>query len=107
MLFDHRTYTCRPGTLAAQLKLYEEKGLEAQIRHLGEPVYYGVTETGVINTYVHIWAYTDAGDRERRRAAMEADPQWQDFKAASAAAGNLITQENKLMTAAPFFSLKR
>lgn len=107
MLFDHRTYTCKPGTLAAQLKLYEEKGLAAQKRHLGEPLFYGITETGVINTYVHIWVYADAGDRESRRMAMEADPEWQTFKAASAAAGNLLQQENKLMTAAPFFSPKR
>jgi len=107
MLFDVRTYLCRPGTLAAQLKLYEDKGLAAQKRHLGEPIFYAVTETGEVNSYVHIWAYQDAGDRERRRSAMEADPEWQAFKAASAAAGNLLRQENKLMTPAPFFELKR
>lgn len=107
MLFDHRTYICRPGTLVAQLKLYEEKGFAAQKRHLGEPVFYGVVETGEINSYVHIWAYEDAADRERRRADMEADPEWQAFKAASAAAGNLTRQENKLMNSAPFFTLKR
>lgn len=107
MLFDHRTYICKPGTLPAQLKLYEEKGLAAQKRHLGEPVFYGVVETGVVNSYIHIWAYADAGDRERRRAAMEADPEWQAFKAASAAAGNLMRQENTLCSAAPFFKIVR
>ena len=55
MIFDHRTYTVRPGTLAKHLKLYEEYGLAAQKRHLGEPLLYAITETGEINTYVHVW----------------------------------------------------
>ena len=55
MLFDVRTYTCAPGTIAKHLALYEEKGLAPQTRHLGEPVFYGTCETGDPNQYVHIW----------------------------------------------------
>ena len=104
MIFDHRTYTVRPGTLAKHLKLYEEHGLAAQKRPLGEPLLYGVTETGELNTYVHVWVYEDAADRARKRAAMEADPDWNRFKQLSAEAGNLIQQENRLMNATDFFS---
>ena len=107
MLLDHRTYTCRPGTLHLQMELYEKHGLEAQKRNLGEPLAYLITETGTINTYVHIWVYEDAADRARRRAAMEADPDWIAFKKMSAEAGYLIKQENKLMTPAPFAPIKR
>lgn len=107
MIFDHRTYTCRPGTLPAQLKLYEEYGRAAQVRHLGEPVLYGVTETGPLNTYIHVWAYESAADREERRAAMQADSEWQTFLKKSAEAGYLIAQENRILTNAPFFNLKR
>ena len=74
MIFDHRTYTCKAGTIHKQLKLYEEHGWPVQVRHLGEPVLYGITETGPLNTYVHVWVYEDAADRARRRAAMQADP---------------------------------
>ena len=56
MLLDHRTYTVRPGTLRKQLALYEKHGFAAQKRHFGEPLAYLVSETGDINTYVHIWA---------------------------------------------------
>ena len=38
MLVDHRTYTVKPGTMAKQVALYQEFGLAAQKRHLGEPL---------------------------------------------------------------------
>jgi len=107
MLIDHRTYTVRPGSMPAQLKLYEEYGLAAQKRHLGEPLAYLVAESGELNTYVHIWVYKDAADREARRAAMQADPEWQVFMRKNAEAGNLIKQVNKLMTPAAFAPIKR
>lgn len=107
MIFDVRTYTCKPGTIAKQLKLYEEFGLTAQKRHLGEPFFYGMTETGPQNTYTHIWLYESAGDRETKRAAMQADPEWRAFLAKSAEAGNLVSQENRLMTPVSFFEPKR
>ncbi len=107
MLIDHRTYTVRPGTMPQQLKLYEAYGLKAQKRHLGEPLAYLVAESGELNTYVHIWVYQNAADREARRAAMQADPEWQEFVRRNAEAGNLIKQENKLMTPAAFAPIKR
>ena len=107
MLIDHRTYTVRPGTMPQQLKLYEEYGLAAQKRHLGEPLAYLIAESGELNTYVHIWVYKDAADREARRAAMQADPEWQVFMRKNAEAGNLIKQVNKLMTPAAFAPIKR
>ena len=103
MLFDVRTYTCRPGSIRKQMELYEEMGWEPQRRNLGEPLFYGACETGDPNKYVHIWVYENAGDRETKRAAMMADPDWQKYLAESAEAGWLIAQENKLMVNAPFF----
>jgi hypothetical protein len=107
MLIDHRTYTLRPGTMAKHLAIYEEYGLKAQKRHLGEPVAYLVTESGELNTYVHIWAYKDAADRATKRAAMQADADWQLYLQKTAEAGFLIKQENKLMTPAPFAPINR
>lgn len=107
MLFDVRTYTCRPGTIKLQLELYEKLGLKPQTKHLGQPVAFLVTETGAINTYIHIWAYESAADRETKRAGMQADPDWQAFLKASAEAGYLASQQNQLMTPASFFQFKR
>jgi len=107
MIFDMRTYTCNPGTVPAQLKLYEEHGYAVQKKHLGEPALYGVTETGAINTYVHVWAYEDAADRAKKRAAMQADPDWHAFLAKTREAGHLTGQANQLLQAPSFFKYKR
>ncbi len=107
MLLDHRTYTVKPGSMAKQMALYEEYGLKAQKRHLGEPLAYLITESGEVNTYVHIWVYKDAADRATRRAAMQADPDWQVFMQKNAEAGYLIGQKNSLMTPASFAPIHR
>jgi NIPSNAP protein len=107
MLLDHRTYTVRVGTLRKQLALYEKHGFEVQKRHFGEPLGWLVSETGDVNTYVHIWIYENADDRNRRRAALYKDPEWLKYIEMNAEAGYLIKQESKLMSPAPFAPLKR
>ncbi len=107
MLLDVRTYTCRPGTINRHLALYVKYGKEPQTRHLGQPFAYLVTETGNPNQYLHIWLYEDAGDRERKRAAMRADPDWVAYTEKSAELGALVNQQNRLMTPVEFFELKR
>jgi NIPSNAP len=82
VLVDHRYYRVKPGTMNAHLDLYEKHGFIPQTRHLGQPHAYLFTESGEINTLVHLWVYEDAADRMRKRAAMMADPEWQQFQAA-------------------------
>jgi NIPSNAP protein len=107
MLVDQRTYTVKPGTMAKQMALYQEYGLVPQKRHLGEPLAYLITESGEVNTFVHMWVYQDAADRAARRAAMGADPEWQVYLQKNAEAGYLVKQKNNLMTPAPFAPIKR
>jgi hypothetical protein len=103
MLYDVRTYTCRPGTIKKHLALYAEHGFATQSRHLGQPLAYLQTESGNINSYLHIWVYESAADRDAKRKALQADPAWGEYLKLSADAGYLVSQENKLMTATPFF----
>ena len=107
MLLDVRTYTCRPGTIKAHLALYDKLGKGPQTKHLGQPFAYLVTETGNVNQYIHIWAYENAADREKRRAAMQADPDWIAYTQESAKLGALVEQNNRLMRPVEFFPLKR
>ena len=107
MLIDQRTYTVKPGTMAKQMALYQEYGLAPQKRHLGEPLAYLITESGEVNTFVHIWVYKDAADRAARRAAMSVDPDWLAYLQKNAEAGYLIAQRNNLMTPAPFAPINR
>ncbi len=81
MILDERTYTIRPEHVRDYLRLYEAEGMALQVSHLGDLVGWFTTDTGVVNQVVHMWRYADAGERERRRAAMEADPAWWAFRA--------------------------
>jgi hypothetical protein len=107
VLVDHRTYRVKPGTLAAHLEIYEKNGFAAQTRHLGQPVAYLFAESGELNTIVHIWGYEDAADRAKRRAAMQADPDWKAYVKKSGEAGYLVEQRTCLMVPAGFAPLKR
>lgn len=107
MLLDVRTYRCRPGTIAAHLALYNEKGRGPQTRNLGQPLAFLKTETGDPNEYIHIWVYENAGDREAKRAALWADPEWLAYTRESAKLGALEAQRNQLMTPVDFFPLSR
>lgn len=101
MIVDHRTYTLRPGTIGEYVKLYEAEGLAIQSRHLGKPLgWYTSMDIGMLNQIVHLWAYEDLADRARRRAAMQADPEWQAFL--KKITPMIITMENKILAPAPF-----
>ena len=79
MILDMRTYTCKPGMIKAHIEIYKKYGQEAQARCLGKPVVWATTEVGDVNSFVHIWAYKDVADREKKRAAMWQDAGWLDY----------------------------
>lgn len=80
MILDERTYAIHPPDVKSYLQIYEAEGMALQVSHLGDLVGWFTTDVGVVNEVVHIWRYADMGDRERRRAAMDADPRWQAFR---------------------------
>ena len=107
MIVDVRTYRVKPGKLPQDLDLYAKHGLAAQIHHLGAPLAYLHAESGDLNTMVHLWAFEDAADRARRRAAMMADPEWLNYLKLADEAGYLVDQHNSLMVPASFAPIKR
>ena len=107
MIVDLRTYRVKPGKMLQELDLYAKHGLAAQVRHLGPPLAYLFGESGDINTLVHLWAFEDAADRTRKRAAMMSDPEWQTYLQLADEAGFLVDQHNSLMVPASFAPIKR
>jgi hypothetical protein len=107
VLVDVRTYRVRPGKLPQELDLYAKHGLAPQIRHLGVPLAYLHAESGDLNTMVHLWAFEDAADRTRRRAAMMSDPEWVNYLKLADEAAYLVGQRNSLMVPASFAPIKR
>lgn len=104
MIIDHRTYTLHPGKMKEYLAVYDSEGRELQWRHLGQPVgWYVSMDIGELNQIVHLWGYDSLEDRARRRAALQAEPEWQAFLAR--AMPLVRTMDNKILSAAAFMPL--
>ena len=102
MIFDHRTYTIKPNRLATFLETYERRALPLQRKYLGEPYGFFVTHIGPLGRVVHLWQYEDLADRERRRDAMEADPEWQAYRRIALGEDTLVDMENQILKPVPF-----
>ncbi|MDB5896521.1 MAG: family containing protein [Ramlibacter sp.] len=107
MIVDLRTYTVPVGLLREFLSLYACEGLPVQARHLGEPIGWYTTEAGELGEVVHLWGYDDMADRERRRAALEADPAWLAYRGKASARGHVVRQVNSLLRKVDFDALQR
>ena len=79
MVIDFRAYTMHSGGAAVFMDLFEKEGLEPQERILGNFMGIYRTEIGNINQVVMMFAYADAGERERRRALLYKDPAFQAY----------------------------
>lgn len=105
MIFDLRIYTLHHSKIAAYLRMYEQYAYPTQIKYLGKPVLYGVTEVGTLNQAVHVWGYESQADRESKRNAMFADPVWQEFMGKNAELGAHIHQESRILKSTSFSPL--
>lgn len=101
MIVEERIYTLKIGKAAEYLKLYEQEGMAIQRPILGGLIGYYFTETGLINSLVHMWAYEDLADRARRRAQLQADPRWKAFLPKIVPL--MERQENRILNPAPFW----
>src|SRR3981189_677179 len=97
MIYEVRTYTLRPGTLAEFEERYEKRlPLRQKPSKLGA---FWHTEFGPLNQVVHVYPYDDLQHRTRVRTAMAQDaarnalPGGQDL---------IVAQEAEIMNPAPF-----
>ena len=107
MILEVRTYVAQPGGgLARWLEHYEKHGWPAQLRHLGGLVGFFTTEIGPLNQIVHMWRYESLADREARRAALYADPDWQFFLKNGPQPSPLISQASEILVPTSFSPMK-
>ncbi len=104
MIYEQRTYSVKPGMLAAYLKLFEEVGLPVR-RHCGELVGFWFTELGELNQVVHIWAYESLDQRAALREDMMRNPKWVDDFLPQAMP-MLNHMESKILVGAQFSPLR-
>jgi NIPSNAP len=78
MVIEERIYVLfTEASLAEYLRIYETEGLVVQKPILGGFLGYFVTEFGVQNQLIHLWAYKDLEDRRVRRARLAENHKWQ------------------------------
>jgi hypothetical protein len=100
MIVEERDYRLKPGKLGLFVSTYEKHGLPLQLKHLGKFLGYFTTEIGELNHVVALWGYEGLDDRARRRAAMLADPQWQEYL--GMVADYLDVQNTRILTPSSF-----
>jgi NIPSNAP len=104
MIVEERCYTVKPGTVQLYYRDYDPRGLEIQKRILGNLIGYFHTEIGELNQIVHLWGYDSLAERERRRALLAADREWQDYLAQSP--DIIVRMESRILVPAPFSPIR-
>jgi NIPSNAP len=79
VIVEERTYHVYTGKLAEVVRLYAEEGTEVQQRHLGNLVGAFTVDIGDLSSIVQLWGYDSLDERQRRRAALQADDAWKDI----------------------------
>jgi hypothetical protein len=104
MIVEERTYTVKPGTVRQYYDDYNPRGLKIQERVLGNLIGYFHTEIGELNKIVHLWGYESLAEREKRRAALAADPEWLAYL--QQAPDIIVAMESRILVPAPFSPIR-
>jgi len=100
-IYEIRMYSFAAGAIPGVIERWSAKiGERVKLSPLVGAWY---SEIGVLNKWVHIWAYKDANHRAQVRAEAVAKGIWPP---GSAAAGVLLKQENMLVVPASFSPLR-
>jgi hypothetical protein len=97
MIYEVRTYTLRPGTVAEFEERYARR-LPARLKHSQLGAFWH-TEFGPLNQVIHVYPYDDLQHRTRVRAALAQDP---ERNALPGGQDLIVAQEAEIMTPAPF-----
>ena len=95
MIVEQRDYHVFTGKLNEVVAMYADEGIALQQEHLGEFLGAFTTDIGALSTYTAMWGYASMGEREERRAKLQADPRWRDFLARLQPL--LHTQQNRIL----------
>lgn len=99
-IYELRTYTFQVGKLAEAVELYRSEGWAALQKHPARLVGYFTGDVGALNQLVHLWKFDDDLDRRKFWGGVYADQGFVAF--AKQLRPLILTQENKLLTAAPW-----
>jgi hypothetical protein len=104
MIVEERTYHVFTGKLAEVVRLYAEEGTEVQQKHLGNLIGAFTVDIGDLSSIVQMWGYASLGDREERRAALQADATWKEFL--TRLTPLIHTQRNRILVPTAFSPIR-
>lgn len=99
-IYELRTYTAYVGKMPAILELYKNEGWPALSKHPNRLVGYFTGDVGALHQLIHLWKFEDDTDRRQWWTNLFADEAFMSF--AVKMRPMLVSQENKLMLAAPW-----
>ena len=99
-----RTYLLKPTTLKKFLDIYNNEIRETHVAILGNQIGFFYTELGELNKVVHLYGYDSYEDRDRRRAILVKN---KDFNNYLAKVENLIVHmKNEILLPTEFSKIK-
>ena len=104
MIVEQRDYHVYTGKLNELVRLYSDEGIAIQEEILGGLIGVFTTDIGALSTYTSLWRYDGFGERERRRAQLQADARWQQFLAKIQPL--IHTQQNRILVPTAFSPLR-
>ena len=100
MIVEQRDYHVHTGRLSELVRLYADEGIAIQQEVLGGLLGAFTTDIGALSTYTSLWGYPSFAEREHRRAALQARPDWQAFLARIQPL--IHTQSNRILVPTSF-----
>lgn len=104
MIVEQRDYHVHTGKLPELVRLYADEGIALQQEHLGNLIGWFTVDVGGLSTVVSLWGYESAGERERRRALLQADERWKTFLAKIQPL--IHTQQNRILLPTEFSPIR-
>ena len=99
-IFELRTYTLHVGKLSKAIKIYQDLGWPALQKYKKNILKYYIGDVGALNQIIHVWQFEDDNTRRDLWKTIYNDNDFLKF--ANEFRPLVLTQENKLMTAAPW-----
>ena len=99
-IFELRTYTLHVGKLSTAIEVYQDLGWPALQKYKKNIIRYYIGDVGALNQIIHVWQFEDDNARRELWKIIYNDKDFMKF--ATEFRPLVLTQENKLMTAAPW-----
>jgi hypothetical protein len=102
LIYDVRIYEFKPGTVDQYMAAVREVGLAIREDHGVKLAGWYYSEIGTLNQVIHIWAYEDMEDMERKVEQVRKDPRWFG-EYVPRVQPLLVSQRNQIMNGPDFF----